>query len=159
MTSLGRALVCSLLLVGTGCRKDAAVVAPAEVATTSIRLKPAQGDLAKLIAGEVAKARARDLKPFLELRAEWCGPCKDLEKSLDEPSMKDAFAGTFIISVDIDEWVDKVAPLGFDSSSIPVFYELDDKAKPTGRKIDGGAWEENIPKNMAPPLKTFFAGK
>ena len=159
MTFLFRSSLCALLLVGSGCKKDEAAVAPVEVATTSVRLKPAQGELAKLISSEVAKARARNLKPFLELRAEWCAPCKDLEKALDEPSMKEAFAGTFIISVDIDEWVDKVAPLGFDGSSIPVFYELDDKARPTGRKIDGGAWEENIPKNMAPPLKAFFAGK
>jgi hypothetical protein len=40
-------------------------------------------------------------------------------------------------------------------SPIPAFFRLDAEGKPVAR-IDGGAWAENIPKNMAPPLKTFF---
>ena len=152
-----RPLLCALLLAG--CTKEASAAPPVELAPTSVRLKPAQGDLSKLLAAELAKAHARKLKPFLELRAEWCEPCKDLEKSLSDPLMKDAFAGTYVISLDLDEWTNKVEPLGFDSTAIPVFFELDDKGKPTGRKIDGGAWAENVPKNMAPPLKAFFAGK
>ena len=39
-----------------------------------------------------------------------------------------------------------------------VFYEVGDDGKPTGRKIDGGAWGDNIPANMAPPLDKFFHG-
>ena len=76
---------------------------------------------------------------------------------MGDARMSDAFAGTYLISIDIDEWSQQLAGTAFDSSSIPVFYELDEKAKPTGRKIDGGAWAENIPANMAPPLKAFFA--
>ncbi|MDP2275332.1 MAG: hypothetical protein Q8K32_31590 [Archangium sp.] len=147
-----RTLVVCLLVMGCA-KKDA----PAEVSPAAVRLAPSQGKLTTLLEAEVAKARARHLKPFLELRAEWCGPCKELEASLGDPRMRDAFAGTYLISIDIDEWSQQLAGTAFDASSIPVFYELDEKAKPTGRKIDGGAWAENIPANMAPPLKAFFA--
>ena len=78
---------------------------------------------------------------------------------MKDPRMVDAFAGTYLITLDADEWSGKLHPMGLDSSSIPVFFELDDKGKATGRKIDGGAWAENIPVNMAPPLKAFFGGK
>ena len=136
-----------------------AVAAAPEAPRAYVRLTPAMGKLATLLPAELKKAQAKELKPFLELRAEWCKPCKQLEASLDDKRMTDAFAGTYLISVDIDEFTDQLAKLGFDSGAIPVFYELDAYAKSTGRKIDGGAWAENIPQNMAPPLKAFFAVK
>ena len=146
-----------LVVAVMGCAKKTAPLA--EVALATVRLSPSQGTLSALLEAEVAKARARKLKPFLELRAEWCGPCKQLEASMGDARMSDAFAGTYLISLDIDEWAQQLAGTAFDSSSIPVFYELDESAKPTGRKIDGGAWAENIPANMAPPLKAFFANQ
>ena len=146
MNQTFRCLAVVLLVTATGCRKQG----------NSVRLKPSDGEFSSLITAEVTRARARNLRPFLELRAEWCGPCKALEASMGDARMADAFAGTFVISVDIDEFP-QVEKLGFDSGSIPVFFELDAKASPTGRRIDGGAWGENIAANMAPPLKAFFA--
>lgn len=162
----------SLLFLGatatTGCKKHAArqdptttsAAAPAAASTTSIRLTPAQGELTTLVAAEVAKAKARNLKPFVELRADWCGPCKELEASMADPRMVDAFAGTYLITLDADQWQAKqLSSLRLSSGSIPAFFELDDTGKATGRKITGGAWAENVPANMAGPLKAFFAGK
>lgn len=147
------AIVFSFLLV-TACQNSVAA------APTSVRLRPSQGKLAALITEEVEKARARKLRPYLELRAEWCGPCKALEASMGDAQMVEAFAGTYVISVDLDEWGEQVPQLGFSADSIPVFYELDAAAKSTGRTIDGGAWGANTPANMAPPLKAFVsAGK
>jgi hypothetical protein len=102
---------------------------------TIVSLKPAQGELGPLLAAEAKKARAEGRKPFAEIGAGWCSPCKKLEASLSDPRMVDA---------------------GLKTGAIPVFFELGDDGRPTGRKIDGGAWEEDIPANMAPPLKKFF---
>ncbi len=151
-------LAALLLLTITSC-KQADAAPPRAVAPASVRLIPKQGDLVTLITAEVAKAHARKLRPFLELRAEWCKPCKQLEASMNDSRMTDAFAGTYLISIDIDEWTGKLDAVGVAADSIPVFYELDEKGKPTGRSINGGAWAENIPANMAPPLKAFFAAK
>jgi hypothetical protein len=41
---------------------------------------------------------------------------------------------------------------------IPAFYELGEDGKPTGRMITGAAWGEDIPENIAPPMKAFFEG-
>lgn len=149
-------VVAVVSLASFGCR-EAAASAPAQRAY--VRLTPDQGTLAALLPAELKKAQAKKLRPFLELRAEWCKPCKELEASLGDKRMIDAFAGTYLISVDVDEFTGQLDPLGFDGSAIPVFYELDASARPTGRKIDGGAWAENIPANMAPPLKAFFAAR
>jgi hypothetical protein len=72
--------------------------------------------------------------------------------------MVDAFKGTAIAMIDIDAADPKaLSAHGLESAAIPVFFKLDDAGKPTGDKIDGGAWGDNIPANMAPPLKAFFA--
>lgn len=131
---------------------------------------PVSGDLAwhdvdtkQPVAGSLA-AFARDaktagLKPFAYLHASWCGPCKAIEKThAADAQMTDAFKGTAIALIDIDAADPKaLSALGLDTQAIPVFFRLDESGKPTGDRIDGGAWGDNVPANMAPPLKAFFA--
>ena len=130
-----------------GCRKDEARQDPTTTLGSSaaaqtgagkntVRLTPLDGELTALLPAEAAKARANNLKPFLELRADWCGPCKELEASMKDPRMVDAFAGTYLITLDVDEWkAGQLTAMGVASGSIPVIFELDDKGKSTGRKI------------------------
>ena len=58
---------------------------------------------------------------------------------------------------DIDDWP-QVAD-AFRVGPIPVFFQVDAAGNPTGRSIDGNAWGENVPANMAPPLKQFFQAR
>lgn len=125
-----------------------------------VEIFPAQGDLATLLRAEVEKAHVLGLKPFAEFDAEWCPACQAIAESLREknPLMIDAFSGTYIIRLDVDQWEDDQWELaGFSLEFIPIFFRLDEEGWPTGESIDGGAWGENIPENMAPPLKEFFA--
>ena len=120
-------------------------------------LEPGSGALEALVQREVASAAALGKVPFVQITAEWCGPCKRLRASLDDPLMREAFAGTYIIQVDFDAWEQPLKAAGFVNEGIPVFFAVDASARPTGEKIDGGAWGEDIPRNMAPPLGRFFA--
>ena len=67
-------------------------------------LEPGSGEFETLLRREVASAGQLSKVPFLQITAEWCGPCKALRASLGDPLMRDAFAGTYIIQVDFDEW-------------------------------------------------------
>lgn len=113
-------------------------------------------DVVALAKEASAKAKAKNLRAFVELRADWCGPCKKLEAAEDDPQMKDAFTGTYVLRVDIDEAAGKLGP--YRAAAIPVFFEVGADGKPTGKKLDGGAWAADTPENMAPALKTFFRG-
>ena len=110
-----------------------------------------------LLQAELVKAMEQGRKPFVYFYADWCGPCKKLRASLAEPAMVDAFAGTYIIALNFDQWQSKIAATNFKIKGFPVFFALNDKAESTGRNIDGGAWGKDTPENMAPPLKAFFA--
>jgi hypothetical protein len=127
---------------------------------TRVRLHKGDGDLSALITMEAGKALTENRHPYLEFDATWCPPCIAITETLNsgDPMMVDAFAGTYMIQVDIDEWKDDLAGAGYKVNAIPVYYELNGDGKSTGRTIDGGAWGDNIPENMAPPLKKFFQG-
>jgi hypothetical protein len=131
-------------------------VSPAPARFTIIRLGAPPGQLNALLAEHVRRARAAGRRAFVEFEADWCGPCHSLTSALGDSRMVEAFDGTYIVKVNSDRWMARLAEAGFDASAIPVFYELDDAGRPTGRKIDGGAWGEDIPANMAPPLRAFF---
>jgi thiol:disulfide interchange protein len=150
-----RRIIGSLLavLVGTAVFQIGFAAEPVKV----VVLEPGTGELVTLLDREVANAAAQHRVPFLQITAEWCVPCKKLRASLGDPLMQDAFAGTYIIRVDADAWKKQLKDAGFDHPAIPVFFAVDSSARPTGAKIDGGAWGEDIPPNMAPPLKRFFA--
>ena len=162
-----RALLLSLLLVA--CKNaeperspqpttaSKPVAAPA--ATTGwIEADPAT-PLAATLGAQAELAIKAGKKPHAYLHASWCPPCVEIEKTrATDPKMKAAFGGTHIIAIDVDRFNSEQ----FDSAKLkavvlPLFYRLDDKGAPTGATIDGGAWGDNTPDNMAPPLAAFFA--
>ena len=68
-----------------------------------------------------------------------------------------AFKDTYIIELDGDAWSARdLAALGYPTGVFPTFIVVDEAAKATGENIDGRAWGDNIPENMAPPLAGFF---
>jgi thiol-disulfide isomerase/thioredoxin len=123
-----------------------------------VKLWPEAGSLAWQIQAEVGRARARKLKPVAYGTATWCPPCQAIKKYRREARMADALRGTYVIELDVDHVTQEEArSLGYAFGVLPVFMGIGDDGRATGPKIDGGAWGENIPANMAPPLKAFFA--
>ncbi|HMB21193.1 MAG: hypothetical protein ACM33V_06820 [Chloroflexota bacterium] len=129
---------------------------------TITRLHPWDGSLHELLAQEARKAIALGQMPVAEFDATWCPPCVAIEEALNAKNelMLKAYAGTYIIKLDVDEWgwTEKgVQDFKFDG--IPVYFKLDAQGKQTGEVIDGNAWGDNIPENIAPPMDEFFHGK
>ena len=155
-------LACSLLNPPIPATEESVDVATDEPSTsvsfTVVTIHPSQGDLSPILAFHAGQAAQLDQTPYAEFTAEWCPPCKALANSLNDDRMIDAFRGTYIIRVDIDEWKSQLHKAGFNVIGVPTFSELDENGNPSGRVITGAAWGEDIPENMAPPLKEFFQG-
>lgn len=126
---------------------------------TISRIHMENGDLLPQLAAETAKAKSLGLLPFIEFDATWCPPCQAIDASIQSknPITLQAFNGVYLIRADVDEWGwgDKK---NFNFEAIPIYYKLNDNGLPTGGKVDGGAWNEDIPENFAPVLDAFFHG-
>jgi thiol-disulfide isomerase/thioredoxin len=124
-----------------------------------IRIESGPAKVKDILKAEAQKAAALGRHPYVEFYADWCPPCNAIQKNLGDPRMVEAFAGTYIIKLNTDDWGDKLSGTGLYVPAIPAFYELDASGRPTGRMITGAAWGEDIPANIAPPMKAFFEGK
>jgi thiol-disulfide isomerase/thioredoxin len=121
-----------------------------------VELAPTQGDLQPLLREHAEKAKARGLKPFVEFYADWCRPCKALASLMNDPFIVEAFTGTYLIKLNFDDWQDKLAEAGFTPREIPMFYALDARGQPTGRKLSGDAWGKATAESMSKALGPFF---
>ena len=129
---------------------------PAPEKFTIVKIERGNGKLEDILQVEAQKAADLSLHPYVEFYADWCPPCNAIKESLGDERMVDAFEGTYIIQLNLNEWEQKLSGTGFRVVGIPAFYEIDAEGRPTGRMITGAAWGEDIPENIAPPMKEFF---
>jgi len=131
---------------------------PAPDKFTVMRVGKSKDKLTDILGLESEKAADLGRHPYAEFYADWCPSCTALRKSLGDSRMVEAFTGTYIIRLDLGYWKEKLSGTGFYVVGIPAFYKIDTNGKPTGRMITGGAWGDDIPENIAPPMKEFFNG-
>lgn len=122
-----------------------------------VDLSPTDGTLTAALEREAVQARQAGLRPYLEVSAAWCLPCRRLKAALVDPRMQEALAGTYLIRVDYDAWEKQFTAANLKVAHIPVFFELAQDGHLTGKSIDAEAWVNDVPEEMAPALKTFFA--
>jgi thiol-disulfide isomerase/thioredoxin len=152
------------VLQPTDTREAAATSDPesASAGFKTVRLHLEDGDLQTLLPQEAKKAIELGLMPVLEFDASWCPPCQAIQQGLESENelLLKAYDGTYIIKLDVDEWGWGDSDLhDFEFDGIPVYFKLDAQGNPTGEVIDGNAWGDNIPENIAPPMDEFFHGE
>jgi thiol:disulfide interchange protein len=166
MTSSLRGLLLGALLVLGACdapkaKRPAAPTAD-QLASTApgawTEADPRQPIGPQLVAAANAAAAAGK-RPFAYLHAAWCGPCKVIAAThATDPQMQAAFADVIILGLDLDDVPEaELAAHHLLPKGIPTFFRLDASGAPTGDTIDGGAWGDDVPANMAPALTAFFA--
>jgi thiol:disulfide interchange protein len=131
---------------------------PTPVPFAVIDAHTSEGELDVVLARHASRASELGLRPFVEFTASWCPSCNALAESLDDPLMIEAFQGTYLVRLDIDEWDRSLPGSGFRVFGVPTFFEIDETGASTGRMLTGAAWGRDVVENMAPVLKQFFAG-
>lgn len=139
---------------------DLAAAAPSDASGRRVARIDGARPFAEQVRAHSASARTLGLRPYLYAHASWCPPCNAIARHANDPQMVRAFAGTYIIDVDIDLVDDaQMRAAGFRVSGIPAWYGVGPEGRHDGRTITGAAWGADVPANMAPPLTRFFAGE
>lgn len=87
-----------------------------------------------------------------------CEPCKGFDRSLGDPLMQTALSRIRLVRVDIGFFKEDLEVLKVPTNRIPGFYLLALDLTPRDG-IDGGEWDEDIARNIAPVLGAFIRGK
>lgn len=149
--------VVGLSLCGCASRKPSVTASPdGSFAVVEIRPRPNQTLLDEIVQ-ETAVAESHGLTPFVELTSDVSRRCFLVDRSFDDPGMRQALAGTYIIRVDINRWVGRFGSTGIDRlpMALPGFVELADGGRATGPYIDARSWLADAPSAVAPSLAAF----
>ncbi len=120
-------------------------------------LAPTQGDLTPLLVTQFERAQKKNLRPVIEFYADWCEPCRAFQENLEEPRMKAALTGTFLVKLNLDDWHDKLKETGFKVRSIPAFFFIGPDGRPKGKMLDGDKWGKATPANMSASLTKWLS--
>lgn len=97
------------------------------------------------------------LRPFLEFGAVWCPPSRMFGDALEDPRMRAALAGVYLIRAELDDFASDPFVREVRATAVPAFYELDAEGRWTGRQITGGAWGADTIENMSAAMAKFCA--
>jgi hypothetical protein len=150
-------VVISLSLCGCASHKANLSASPDNAfAVVEIRPRPRQ-TLRDEIAQEAAVAVAHGLAPFVELTSFDNRRCFLVDRSFDNPDMRRALTGTYIIRVDINRWIGRFGDTGLDRLpvALPGFVELFEGGHGMGPYIDARSWVADAPTAVAPSLGAF----
>jgi hypothetical protein len=129
-----------------------------EGAITLVDLGGATTSLADELARQRAEAaRARETLVVMTTAA-GCDPCRGVDTSLADPRMQAALAKVRLVRVDVRTFEEDLESLRIPQLKIPGFYLLRLDLTPKDG-IDGGEWDDDIPKNIAPVLGAFVREK
>jgi thiol-disulfide isomerase/thioredoxin len=126
-------------------------------ALAKVDLKTIDGPLAEQLTVQAAKAIRAGKRPFVEMRANWCPICKRVDGKLRKPELASELDDVVLIRVDTDIFASELSGAGLTSKTIPAFYELDRRGKPTDHWVNGHRWGPRA--DVPAKLKAFFAGE
>ncbi len=86
-----------------------------------------------------------------------CKPCNAVEAALSSPDVQRALGSARLVRLDAVEFMAELSRLGIPMDAFPAFVLLGRD----GHAVDylhGGEWDEDVPGNIAPVLKSFVEG-
>jgi hypothetical protein len=114
--------------------------------------------LGEELAKQRAEAHALGEKVLVMTTSDPCEPCRGLDRSLGEPLMQTALRSVRIVRVDIDVFKEDLDQLKMPRRLYPGFFLLSPDLTPQDG-INGGEWDDDIARNIAPVLGAFVRGQ
>lgn len=129
-----------------------------EGAITVVDVGVAVTSLAEELAKQRAEASSAGQTVVLMTTASVCDPCRGVDASLRDPLLQTALARVRLVRVDIPAFHEELEALRVPHERFPGFFLLGPDLGPRDG-IDGGEWDDDIARNIAPVLGAFVRGK
>jgi hypothetical protein len=129
-----------------------------EGAITMVDVGMAVTSLPEAFAKQRAEAARAGETMLVMATAGRCEPCQAVDDALRAPLMQTALFGVRVVRVDVGAFGEDLAELKIPIDKIPGFYLLGLDLTPRDG-INGGEWDEDTARNIAPVLGAFVRGK
>jgi hypothetical protein len=87
-----------------------------------------------------------------------CLPCNGVAASLPDAKMQTALEKVRVLRVDAGDFGPELSFLGIPISKVPGFALIGESNRPVDY-VNGGEWDEDIARNIAPVLGNFVRGR
>lgn len=132
--------------------------AAVEGAITVVDVGVAVTSLAEELAKQRAEAAQAGQTLVVMTTAAQCDPCRGVDASLRDPLLQTALARVRLVRVDIPAFHEELEGLRVPHERFPGFFLLGPDLSPRDG-IDGGEWDDDVARNIAPVLGAFVRGK
>jgi hypothetical protein len=129
-----------------------------EGAITVVDVGVAVTSLSEELAKQRAEASTAGQTVLVMTTAAPCDPCRGVDASLRDPLVQTALARIRLVRIDIPAFHDELDGLRVPHERFPGFFLLAPDLSPRDG-IDGGEWDDDIARNIAPVLGAFVRGK
>ncbi|AUX43803.1 hypothetical protein SOCE26_052580 [Sorangium cellulosum] len=114
--------------------------------------------LSEELAKQRAEAHAQGEKVLVMTTSDPCDPCRGVDRSLGDPLMQTALRSVRLVRVDIDLFKEDLDQIKMPRRLYPGFFLLSPDLTPQDG-INGGEWDDDIARNIAPVLGAFVRGQ
>ena len=145
----------------------ASIVGPGAPRTTKLKregnvtvvdIGVSASSLSEELAKQRAEASGAGETMVVMTTAARCDPCRGVDQSIRDPLLQTALAKIRLVRVDIEVFREDLDALRIPHSRFPGFFLLAPDLTPRDG-IDGGEWDDDIPRNIAPVLGAFVRGR
>lgn len=142
-------LVLLVLLVACGSSSSSRVV----------ELRPApEGELAPIIASEVARGQKDNVPVLVYVGATWCEPCRDFHEAALSGALDKELGPIRFLELDLDRDGARLAAAGYQSELVPLFAKPNADGRASGVQTDGVQKGGRYVEQLTPRIRQVVSG-
>lgn len=122
-----------------------------------VDIGPDVGSLDDELARQRAIAREHGQRVLVWVVIAECKPCAAVENALSSGDVQRALARARIVRLSGVDFLAELSRMGVPMDAFPAFLLVGPDGFPTDY-VDGGEWDDDVPQNIAPVLKSFMEG-
>lgn len=115
------------------------------------------GDVATIVAAEVARASTLHRKVIVDVGASWCEPCQRFKAAAEHGDLDDSFANLTLVEFSLPEDEQRLRDAGYQSKYIPLFAVPGPDGRASGKQIEGAIKGPQAVQQISPRLRDLLS--